>query len=121
MLQLLATANVPSSLILADMQTRKFSPYQDSNSDPLAVEPVACRYTDCATVAPRSFSSNSKILLEPSSLEAAGIFVRGRFAKVTALIYKMPKLRMRDLNLHSRVFEQCLIKKHRNIFYACPN
>jgi hypothetical protein len=30
------------------METRKIFPYQDSNSDPLAVQPVAGCCTDCA-------------------------------------------------------------------------
>jgi hypothetical protein len=33
------------------METRKFLPYRDSNSDPSVVQPVGSRYTDCATPA----------------------------------------------------------------------
>jgi hypothetical protein len=32
---------------LDDMEKRKFLALPDSNSDPLAVQPVASRYTDC--------------------------------------------------------------------------
>jgi hypothetical protein len=33
---------------LDDVEKRKYCPYRDSNSDPLAVQPVASHYTDCA-------------------------------------------------------------------------
>jgi hypothetical protein len=33
---------------LEDAEMKKFYPYQDSNSDPSAVQPVASRYTDSA-------------------------------------------------------------------------
>jgi hypothetical protein len=34
-----------------DMEKRKFLPYWDSNFDPLVVQPIDNRYTDCATLA----------------------------------------------------------------------
>jgi hypothetical protein len=34
------------------VEKRKFLPYRDSNSDPSVIQPVASRYTDCATLAP---------------------------------------------------------------------
>jgi hypothetical protein len=38
---------------LVDMEKRKIRPYQDSNSDPLVIQPIVSRYTDYAILAPR--------------------------------------------------------------------
>jgi hypothetical protein len=44
---------------LDDMQRRKPWPYRDSNFDLSAVQPVASRYTDCATPAKNIYINNT--------------------------------------------------------------
>jgi hypothetical protein len=44
----------PSSVLDAVEKRETSCPYLDSNSDPLVVQPVMCRYIDCAIPAPQA-------------------------------------------------------------------